>query len=35
MPELTLKQIEDKLNEEFNTYNRKLIFWYDDNGEFL
>ncbi len=35
MAELNLKQIEDKLNLEFSGDSRKLIFWYDDNGEFV
>jgi uncharacterized protein (TIGR02687 family) len=35
MAELNLKQIEDKLNLEFTGDGRKLIFWYDDNGEFV
>lgn len=35
MAELNLKQIEDKLNGEFTGENRKLIFWYDTNGEFV
>lgn len=34
MAELSFKQITDKLNEEFAGENRKLIFWYDSNGEF-
>lgn len=34
MAELSFKQITDKLNEEFTGENRKLIFWYDANGEF-
>lgn len=37
MAELNLKQIEDRLNEEFaagSAENRKLVFWYDDKGEF-
>ena len=34
MTELSFKQITDKLNEEFAGENRKLIFWYDANGEF-
>ena len=37
MAELNLKQIEDRLNEEFRTSgdeNRKLVFWYDDRAEF-
>lgn len=38
MAELNLKQIEDRLNEEFAsgaTDQRKLIFWYDDKAEFV
>lgn len=35
MAELSLKQIKDKLNTEFAGEGRKLIFWYDDNGEFI
>ena len=35
MTELNLKQIEDKLNSEFTGDSRKLVFWYDDNGEFV
>lgn len=35
MAELNLRQIEDTLNAEFSGDNRKLIFWYDDNGEFI
>ena len=34
MAELNLKQIIDKLNAEFIGENRKLVFWYDDRGEF-
>ncbi|MDN6162415.1 MAG: hypothetical protein L0I79_06550, partial [Atopostipes sp.] len=34
MAELNLKQIEDKLNEEFEAKERKLVFWYDDDAEF-
>lgn len=34
MAELNLKQIADKLSEEFSSEERKLIFWYDDNAEF-
>ena len=34
MAEMNLKQIAEKLNEEFAGENRKLIFWYDANGEF-
>ena len=35
MAELNLKQIEDKLNSEFTGDTRKLVFWYDDKGEFI
>lgn len=34
MAELNLKQIVDKLNTEFAGEGRKLIFWYDEQGEF-
>ena len=34
MAELNLKQIIDRLNAEFIGDNRKLVFWYDDKGEF-
>lgn len=34
MAELNLKQIADKLNKEFSGDSRKLVFWYDDAGEF-
>lgn len=34
MAELNLKQIADKLNNEFTGDTRKLVFWYDDQGEF-
>ncbi|MDO5135221.1 MAG: BREX-1 system phosphatase PglZ type A [Eubacteriales bacterium] len=34
MAELNLKQITDKLNAEFTGGVRKLVFWYDANGEF-
>lgn len=34
MAELNLKQIIDRLNTEFTEDAWKLIFWYDDNGEF-
>src|SRR5699024_8231115 len=34
MAELNLKQIEDKLNEQFQGDERTLIFWYDDAAEF-
>lgn len=32
--ELNLKQIVDKLNTEFSGDTRKLVFWYDEKGEF-
>ena len=35
MAELNLKQIADKLNEAFSGDARQLIFWYDENGEFV
>ena len=35
MAELNLKQITDKLNSEFTGEVRKLVFWYDDNAEFV
>ncbi|ONI39093.1 TIGR02687 family protein [Candidatus Epulonipiscium fishelsonii] len=36
MAELNLNQIESKLNEEFKpNSHRKLIFWYDNNAEFV
>lgn len=34
MSELNLKQIIDKLNTEFAGDTRKLVFWYDEKGEF-
>jgi uncharacterized protein (TIGR02687 family) len=34
MAVLNLKQIVDKLNTEFMGDTRKLVFWYDDKGEF-
>lgn len=34
MAELNLKQIADKLNTEFSADARKLVFWYDEKGEF-
>lgn len=34
MVELNLKQIIDRLNEEFMGDTRKLVFWYDDKTEF-
>lgn len=35
MSELNLKQITDKLNSEFASDVRKLVFWYDANAEFV
>ena len=35
MAELNLKQIIDRLNEEFMGDTRKLVFWYDDKAEFV
>ena len=35
MAELNLKQIIDRLNAEFTGDTRKLVFWYDDKGEFV
>jgi len=35
MAELNLKQIADKLNAEFTSETRKLVFWYDDKAEFV
>ncbi|SHJ69058.1 TIGR02687 family protein [Dethiosulfatibacter aminovorans DSM 17477] len=35
MSELNLNQITDKLNSEFNSDVRKLVFWYDANAEFV
>lgn len=34
MAELNLKQIIDRLNEEFTGDTRKLVFWYDDKADF-
>lgn len=34
MAELSFKQITDKLNNELCGETRKLVFWYDENGEF-
>ena len=34
MAQLRLNQISDKLNNEFSGDSRKLVFWYDDKGEF-
>ena len=33
MAELNLKQIMDRLNEEFTGDTRKLVLWYDDKAE--
>ena len=35
MAELNLNQIAAKLNEAFTGDARQLIFWYDENGEFI
>ncbi len=35
MTELNRKQIVDRLNAEFTGEMRKLVFWYDDNAEFI
>ena len=35
MAEMSIKQIIDRLNTEFTGDTRKLVFWYDDNGEFV
>ena len=35
MAELNLNQIADRLNSAFAGEGRKLIFWYDDNAEFV
>ena len=34
MAELNLNQIIERLNAEFTGDTRKLVFWYDDNGDF-
>lgn len=34
MSELNLQQIINRLNSEFTGDTRKLVFWYDDNGDF-
>ncbi|MDN5289840.1 MAG: BREX-1 system phosphatase PglZ type A [Acetivibrionales bacterium] len=31
---MNLQTIQEKLNEEFRSSERKLVFWYDDNAEF-
>ncbi|MCI9596744.1 MAG: BREX-1 system phosphatase PglZ type A [Firmicutes bacterium] len=35
MAGLNLKQIVDRLNKEFTGEKRRLVFWYDDQGEFV
>lgn len=35
MAEMNIKQIIDRLNAEFTGDTRKLVFWYDDNSEFV
>lgn len=35
MAELNLRQITDKLNDEFAGDGRKLVFWYDERAEFI
>ena len=35
MAGLSLTQIINRLNDEFTGDTRKLVFWYDDNGEFV
>ncbi|MDD4503804.1 MAG: BREX-1 system phosphatase PglZ type A, partial [Clostridiaceae bacterium] len=32
---MDLKSIQEKLNSEFKSSDRKLVFWYDDNAEFV
>lgn len=32
---MDLKSIQEKLNSEFKNTDRKLLFWYDDNAEFV
>ena len=32
---MNIKQIIDRLNAEFTGDTRKLVSWYDDNGEFV
>lgn len=34
MAELNLNQIVNKLNTEFTGEHRKLVFWYDEKGDF-
>ena len=35
MAEMNLRQITDKLNEEFKGDSRKIVFWYDEKAEFV
>ena len=35
MPTLDLRQIKDKLNDEFAEDTRKIVFWYDEAAEFV
>jgi len=35
MAELNFKQITDKLNEEFKGEGRRIVFWYDDDADFV
>ena len=35
MAEMNIKQIIDRLSAEFTGDTRKLVFWYDDSGEFV
>ena len=35
MAELNLKQMVDKWNTEFTGEHRRLVFWYDDKGDFV
>lgn len=34
MAELNLNQINDKLNEQFEAEERRIVFWFDDNADF-
>ena len=34
MAELSLKQVVDRLNDEFSGDRRRIVFWYDDDGAF-
>ena len=35
MAEMNLRQITDKLNQEFKGSSRKIVFWYDEKAEFV